>query len=324
MLDPDPGRAARHADVLIVGAGVAGCAAAYFASLKHRKCLVIDAGIDCASTVPTALINPVRGYQAKHSEEGIDGARCTFALIDALRAAGHPIVSGRGLWRPVEQAEQRDLWKTQLPTRLGHQWSDGELLKPLLHGQWLTTLYLPDSGWVETASLLRALRNASGAEFLTGHVTGIEPAVNAVVLDNGERIVAETLLWCGGAWGAAKIAGAAHFRPGSVVVTEERLFDDAVSFGLYSAPHGTGSVLGPTTESQYANYPPAWDANAPLQRLIERARELFRPALTPKAHWRGVRLESASLPRGLRNLGHFGSRGYLLAPRAAQRWADLL
>ena len=319
MVTPAP-----QADVLIIGAGIAGCAAAYHAARRGRRVVVIDAGIDCASTVPTALINPVRGYLARHSPDDVAGARASFALIDVLRAAGHPVVSGRGLWRPVPDVEQRDIWAAQLPGHIAHSWTEGHTLEAVLRGPWVATLYLPDSGWGETASLLHALRSESQAEFVTGEVVSVDAQRRSVLLGAGVRVAARELLWCGGAFGAARIAGDARFRPGSVLECEERLHPDAVSYGLYSAPHGAGSVVGPSTEAQYANYPPAWDAEGPEARLVERARKVFRQALTVRSIWRGVRLESATLPEGLTDLGRFGSRGYLLAPRAAALWAERL
>ncbi len=316
--------AGRTADVLIVGAGIAGSSAAYFAAKRGRSCLVIDAATDCASTVPTALINPVRGFLARCSEEDLEGAKASFALIDSLAKEGHDIKAGRGLWRPVPTAEQRDLWAAELPAAMPHRWADATGLSGVLRGHWIAALYLPESGWVDTASFLGALRKASRAEFVTGEVARVDVAQSMVVLQGGEKITGRTLLWCGGAYGAARIAKGARFRPGSVLVAAERIFDEALSYGLYCAPHSTGSVVGSTTEPQYVNYPPAWDEEQPLKRLVGRARGIFQEELSVTAAWRGVRLESAELTAGLDCLGPFGSRGYLLAPKAARCWADRL
>ncbi|MGA2550582.1 MAG: FAD-dependent oxidoreductase [Burkholderiaceae bacterium] len=315
---------ASDADVVIVGAGIAGLSAAYFASRRNRRCLVIDSGLDCASHVPTALINPVRGYRARLSPLDIEGARTTFELIEALRVEGHRLAFGRGLWRPVPETTQRDEWAAILRDRVRHAWESGEKIRSVVRGDWVATLYLPDSGWVETAPLLDALRKASAAKFMQARVARIDVAQNQLMLDDGRTIVGRTLLWCGGARGAAQIGANARFRPGSVLLTRERLSEEALSYGLYCAPHREGSIVGSTTEAQFKHFPSESESLTAYERLIERCQDVFQKPLTPKLRWHGVRLESADLPLGLAHLGRFGSRGYLLAPQAAAAWARRL
>jgi glycine/D-amino acid oxidase-like deaminating enzyme len=312
-------------DLLIIGGGIAGVSAAYFAERSGRKATLIDANQHRASAVPTALINPVRGYQGKVMERGLEGARFSFALIEALIAAGYPIVHGRGLWRPVPDESVRTLWQANLADVVPHQWHrevPAHLrLQASLQESPAGALYLPDSGWVETQMLLNALLAESSATYLQAEVSTINAALNSVVLKDGRSLRARQLLWCGGAWGAAQQAYTTSFRPGSLLMTSTRLSDEAVSYGLYGAPHAAGSVIGPTTEPITHTFDPGPSPPAWLARTEERAHEMFTTPFTVGQHWHGVRLEATALPPGLPHLTGLGSRGYLMAPLLAAQWA---
>lgn len=308
-------------DVLIIGGGIAGLAAAYFARTAGRRVLLIDSAVDCASLVPTAMINPVRGYRGRVSPADIDGARFTFELIETLRRNGHTIAAGRGVWRPVPDAATRAEW-SRLLAGVAHRWVEPGAAPDLLEGHWSAVLYLPDSGWVESQTLLAALRAGADAEWLAGTVATIDAQGRRVTLADGSSLSARALLWTGGASGAARFASSARYRPGSVLISTTRLAPYAVSYGLYSAPYQGVSVIGPTTEAMFKEYREAARANAAAEAALEeRARATLPVAFAVAARWRGVRLESALMPAGLAVLGPFGSRGFLLAPQAAQRWA---
>jgi hypothetical protein len=97
-------RGLKDADVLIIGASIAGASAAYFARLAGRQPTAIDAGIEAASSLPVALIDPLRGLEGRLVKRGEEDARTSFALIDTHNADGHAIEHGRGLGRPVPDA----------------------------------------------------------------------------------------------------------------------------------------------------------------------------------------------------------------------------
>ena len=315
-----------EADLLIVGGGVAGISAAYFASLAGRRTTLIDSGEHSASQVPTALVNPVRGYQGKLIDRGLEGARFTFDLIAGLCASGHAIPHGRGLWRPAPDVTVRDLWRTALAGLVPHQWHDEAPRGLGLAGEWTGALFLPESGWVESRRLLAAMLAEAVAN---GRCTSIRDLVIAidvprrtVTLRDGGTIKANDLLWCGGAWGAWQLGYPASFRPGSLIVTDTRLGDTAISYGLYAAPHRGGSVVGPTTEPitkifDHGPSPAAW-----LSRTSDRATQMFGRELACQGVWHGVRLEQVLLPCDLPHLSGFGSRGYLLAPLVASEWVQ--
>jgi len=314
------------ADVLIVGAGIAGASAAWFAALAGRRPTLIDAGAERASDVPIAMINPLRGMQGRLLTGGPAGARFTFALVDRLRAAGHVVAAGRGLWRPVPDDAVRAAWAAQLPSAYPHAWHEVVPAELGLRGTWRAALYLPESGWVDARALVQALIAASGATVITARVAALaatgDKLRSGVVLDDGRTLHARDLVWCGGALGAHTLGGAALYRPGSVVTTAAPVCATALSYGLYAIPYGRGSIVGPSSETSMPVYPPAATPADVEENLLERAAAMFTTPVDVVARWRGVRLGKADWPRDLQVLGPYGARGFLLAPLQAHAFAQ--
>lgn len=305
------------ADLLIVGAGIAGASAAWYASRAGLRTLIIDAGAHRASDVPTALINPVRGLAGRVPKHAPAGARHTFDLISRLQAHGHAIPHGRGVWRPVPDASVQAAWSAQFPPDLMHRWHPGAPPFLNLRGHWHATLECPESGWVDGPALVRALLADSGAERITATVTALDIPGHGVTLDKGDQLAARELLWCAGAWGAHTMGFEAVYRPGSVIATKSRSSEHAIAHGLYAAPHGPTSVLGPTHEPATNIWPDATTPPAALPTLIERARGIFEQPIEIATIWRGVRLGRVTTPPGLKALGPYGARGFLMAPMEA-------
>ena len=311
---------AAPAHVLIVGAGIAGASAAYFAKKAGARSTLIASASGTASHVPTALINPVRGTAGKVVVGGFEAARFTFQLIDELTQRGHHIGHGRGVWRPVPDRQTCERWQQQLPSHEPHQWRPVDASLGL-SGLWYSALYLPEAGWVETSSLLAALLAESGAERISGDVVSIDREEPGVECADGTRIKADSLLWCGGAKGAALSGAGAHtFRPGSVLLLERRLSDEALSYGIYAAPCGALGVVGSTSEPRSNQYQDAPDNEWAVARLKGRVAGMWHGAPRVTATFRGVRFER-QIPAQIATLDGFGSRGYLLAPLAASKWA---
>jgi len=292
---------------------------------------VIDAGAGRASNVPTALINPVRGYQGRLLKRGPEGARLTFALIDHLRDKGHAIACGRGLWRPVPDAEMQKAWAEQLPAHYPHRWHEGAPEFLGLRGTWHATLELPESGWVDGPALVEALLRDCAAERIDGVVASLDAhdatppsgvTLAGVTLADGTHLRAHHLLWCGGAWGAQQLRMPALYRPGSIVRTRAPLGTHAVSHGLYATPCGAGSALGPTRESSSGSYRDAPAEAEVLDTMLQRAGRMFAAPIEVEAVWHGVRLGRVNLPAGLQALGPFGARGFLMAPLEARAHAQ--
>jgi glycine/D-amino acid oxidase-like deaminating enzyme len=328
-------------DVLVIGAGIAGQAAAYFAAKRGRRVTIVDAGLPATSAVPVALINPLRGATGRLVPHGVAGMRATLALVDALRDRGHAVVGGRGVHRPLittaTQLRDRTYWEARLRDQLVFDWHDSAPPELGL-AESVPSLFLHDAGWVEPASLLAALAAEAGAERLAGRVTTMTGCKRATLAD-GATIAANTILWCAGASGAAQLDAAVDpalrdgvYKPGSLVVAQTTLTREPLSFGLYAVPapgRPDETIVGPTREDAVA-----WPEDVVLQlrtvRLLEdRVARTFGKEVALVPLWRGMRLARLSTPataslRGIAALTGLGSRGFLMAPLLAEGWSRSL
>jgi len=337
----------RDADVLIVGGGIAGWSAAHFAARAGRDVTLIDAGLRRASDLPIALVNPLRGKVGRLVPRGIEGMRATFALIDMLQDAGHRIGHGRGLFRPLidvaEKARERSYWKALLPDDFAFEWHD-DAPSSLGLASKVPALHLTEAGWLAPRGLLDALKEDSGATSIDGEVVAIDvdPRMRAgtVTLASGQRLTARSLLWCGGAWGAARFNQSlvdrslarpsnadAIYKPGCLVTTPSRLTRDALTFGLYAIPLCDASTLvGPTRELSQHEFPDAAIPDRAITHLQDRVAHVFGTSIEVSAVWRGIRLvrSSSAVVHALRAvpaITALGSRGFLTAPLLASEWA---
>ena len=334
-----------NADVLIVGGGIAGWSAAYFATRAGRGVTLVDAGVHRASDLPIALVNPLRGKAGRLVPRGIDGMRATFALIDALQDAGHRIEHHRGLFRPlidvVVKAREPGYWKAVLPHDFGFEWhvqapSSLGLVAPV------AALYLPEPGWLAPRGLLDALKSESRATSIDDEVLAIDvdgsTHAGVVSLASGTRVVARSLLWCGGAWGASRLDRAcdnhsdvdAIYKPGCLVTTPTTLTRNAISFGLYAVPLSDARTLvGPTREPSRHSFPDDAMPDDAIPRLQDRIAQVFGRSIEVSSAWRGVRLvrSSSTVRQALSDvlaITALGSRGFLMAPLLAAEWAQSL
>lgn len=331
------------ADVLVIGGGIAGWSAAEHAARAGRAVVVVDARRHRASDLPVALVNPLRGHTGRLVARGIDGMHATFATIDRLRDAGHPIAAARGLYRPLidvgPDASRPAYWATHLAGRLAFDWHASA---PMALGlaERVPALHLRDAGWVAASDLLAALRRASAATIVDDRVVALVPdhrGGGTAHLASGTRLVAKTILWCGGAWGAAQLADAADagasYKPGSLIAADAALTGEALSFGVYAVPWVSGdratTLVGPTRERGSSTFPDGPVPDDVVAQLADRIGRVFATTASMHAVWRGVRLArlapsaSASLS-GIATLTALGSRGFLMAPLLAAEWARSL
>ena len=335
----------KNADVLIVGGGIAGWSAAYIAARAGRAVTVVDAGLHRASDLPIALVNPLRGKAGRLVSRGIEGMRASFALIDALQDAGHRVEHGRGLFRPlldvVARACERSYWTEILAEDLAFEWHD-QAPASLGLAQSIPALYLPEAGWVAPRGLLAALKRASAATSIDDEIVAIDvegkTRGGAVWLASGQRLTARSLLWCGGAWGAARLDRAldedskadAIYKPGCLITTRSALTRAALTFGLYAVPTLENSTLvGPTREPSQPRFPDDGIPADAIARLQERIAHVFGSSIAASSIWRGVRLvrpSSAALNKlqDVPSITALGSCGFLMAPLLAAGWARSL
>jgi glycine/D-amino acid oxidase-like deaminating enzyme len=328
-------------DVLVIGAGIAGRTAAYFAKKRGRRVTIVDAGLPATSDVPVALVNPLRGATGRLVPHGIAGMRATLALVDALRERGHPVVAGRGVHRPIittaAQLRQQAYWEARLNEQLAFDWH-AVAPRELGLAEPVPSLFLRDAGWVEPASLLAALAEETGAERIAGRVSSMTGCKRATLAD-GTTIAADTILWCAGSSGAAQLDAVVDpalrdgvYKPGSLVIARAALTHAPLSFGLYALPapgRPDETIVGPTREDAVA-----WPDGTPLEprtvRLLEdRVARTFGQQVSLAPLWRGTRLARLSTPataalRGIAALTGLGSRGFLMAPLLAEGWSRSL
>lgn len=343
-------------DVLVVGGGIAGACAAYCAARAGRRVTLVDDGRHRASGPPIALVNPLRGHTGRLVAGGVEGLHATLMLIDALRRDGHAIEAERGLWRPLVDvappARERAFWDARIASSLAFEW---HAVAPASLGLAapVPALFLRDAGWVVPAGLLDALIAASGATVVRGRVDGLEPLAGAAfaVRLAGQRIVARSLLWCGGAFGASLLDAreerdgpvatrnavnervSASYKPGSLLALDALLTDGPMSFGLYVAPWSSAgtsrTLVGPTREGSQGTFPEGAASAEAIGHLGDRVARTFGTTIAPYEAWRGVRLarlsaNAATALAGVPTLTALGSRGFLMAPWHAAAWARSL
>ena len=344
------------ADVVVVGGGIAGWSAAIFARRAGRDVTVIDEGVHRASDLPIALINPLRGHTGRLVADGVEGLHASLALIDGLRTEGHAVEAGRGLFRPLVdiagEATSKAYWSARIGDRLAFDW---HAVAPTSLGlaEPVPALYLPDAAWVAPRSLLTALQAASAATLVGDRVTSIarDDAIDeawTIGLSGGTTLTARTVLWCGGAQGAALLDAGAEawlgaglddglYKPGSLLVVDGCITSEPLSFGVYAIPRA-GSIegrtvedtlVGPTRERSQSRFPHEPVDDDVVVQLGDRIARVFGVSMPTHAVWRGVRLARLSTVardalRGVPTLTALGSRGFLTAPLLAARWARSL
>ncbi len=312
--------------IAVVGGGVAGGALAYFASLRGAEVILVDAGEGAASTVPAALINPVRGQGGTVDPDAVAGAKLTWQLVGSLVRAGHSVPHGRtGVRRPVPGEDTRRRWAANLPPDLEHAWLEPGTVSGLADG-WHAVLDLPLGGWLDGAAFCAALRAASGAQVVSGWAAKLE--AGRVTLEEGDTIEADRVIFAGGSVGASRLGWPGQHRAGSVLLLERSPVTVPLSFGVYATPAAGGGVLGASFEAPSPEYAPNGLPSESLAWLLAGAGRLLRSELLKQTgSWTGSRLSTRCVGRradGTWALTGLGSKGFLLGPLLARRMIEAL
>jgi len=294
------------ADIVIIGAGIAGLCAARVLHDAGNEVLVVARELGEASRVPVALLNPVRGKRgtvAPEAEEALEALWDFYPRFVPVR---------QGVLRPVPQAD-REEWKARLEDRrIPHQWLD-------------EGLYLENAGWLETTPLLHRL--AAGLHMVYAEVVGLE-GHSIHLRPNSQTPIPSTLtprlvIYAGGASGAHLVGLGGRFTPGSVLVTREH-FKQARSYGVYVAGHSLGGSYLPHQNT----YTPHQTQPHEVEWLLSEAQKLlgYRPEWG--SSWTGVRYRLDSnylkaIPCGYALTG-LGSAAYFYAPLYARRLLNRL
>lgn len=288
--------APKSAEIVVIGAGIAGLSAARLLYEAGLRVLVVSRELGGASRVPVALVNPVRGQRAAllpEAEEALETAQRFYTRFAHLH---------QGVLRPVRESE-REVWATKLEGRYAaYEWrKEG--------------LYLPQAFWLESVPLLERL--ADGLDIVRTGVEGLEGTT--LWLEGGPTIRAELIVFAGGAEGASLVNLGGRFTAGSVLRVRE-WFAEARSYGGYVAGNVVGSSHLPDTKT-YAEHVATKEE---LEAILWGGERLagFRP--TVAGHWSGVRYRIdrhylKELPGQGFALTGFGSAGFFYAPLYAER-----
>lgn len=288
----------REAEVVVLGAGVAGLALARLLWERGRKVLVVAEALGEASRPPVALVNPLRGRRFTLAEEG------ERALEAALNFYSRFVPLHLGVFRPVPE-EDRPKVAGRL-SRLKHRWEKEGVL-------------LEEAFWLEPRPLLERL--TEGLPLVRGRVLAWEPPYFR--LQGGGRVRGEVLVYAGGGRGAHLLALEGRYIPG-LVLTLLDYFPRAISYRVYLAGTALGGSYLPG-EGGYRLPPPT---EGEVDWLLKGAEALlgYRPRVA--SAWRGVRFRLGAphlFPvEGGWALTGLGSTGFLHAPLLAQRLAQVL
>lgn len=314
-------------DVAVIGGGIAGSAMAYWLGRAGCAVTLVDARQHTASTVPAALLNPVRGQSGRVDGRALDGLTCTWDLLDALAVAGHRIPQGRdGVYRPVPDARTAEKFQRNLPPNLPWQWRDAAQV-PGLAGGWHRALFLPSGGWVDGAAFCTALQVASGARVMAGRA--VAWTAREVRVERPERpdilVSARAVVHCGGATGAPPAGRPGAHRAGFMLRLDRAAAPVPLSFGAYLAPAAVGGVLGGTFETPTEQWQPPTLPLASLDWLLRRGAALATlTGLRVTGRWSGTRLSGLQVGTatdGVWHLSGLGSKGFLLGPLLARELA---
>jgi glycine oxidase len=207
------------ADVVVLGAGVAGCATAYYLASEGVNVKVVerDAIGSCASGFAVGLLNPLTGT-------GIPGPMEPFAKIAfEMHKELWPVLQERGdvdiqvrliphleLFLTPEDAaaQQEEIGRWSRAEGFSTRWlgpDDVHRMEPRITRDVHSAVLLENIGVVDSYRFTLALAQAAeshGAEFLHGEVVGLNAAggkVTGVKLEQGE-IACETVVVALGPW----------------------------------------------------------------------------------------------------------------------------
>jgi glycine oxidase len=344
--------------IIVVGAGVVGCAVAHELACRGSRVRIIDArgtGLGATQASAGMLAPHIEGHIAPLHALGVRSLALYDAFVAQVSAdSGHSVEYERTGTLQVA-ASAGDAAQLCAAARLlagagiDHSLLDAaetRRMEPQLAATVTRGLHVPDHGYVAAGPLTRALSAAAaarGADIMTAPVTAIEGGDTVRVVAGSTTLAAEAVIIAAGSWSVGKGLGpGASVRPAVKPIRGQllqlRLPSRGASrviwgTGCYVVPWRDGSVLvGATVED--VGFDESATASG-VRHLLEESAALL-PALR-EALFEEVRVGLRPMTRDelpaigrsstMRNVfyatGHYRN-GVLLAPLTARLIADLV
>jgi glycine oxidase len=344
-------------NVVVIGAGVVGCAVAYELALRDARVRVVDprpVGGGATHASAGMLAPYSEGHHPSLLQLGLASLGLWDQFVERLRAesncrfqyerSGTLHVAGSDADRARLRAE-RTAYSTQ---GVLHEWVEGAALRelePALGDQIGSGLLLPNQGYVEAPAITRALADAAqrrGVLFTTGRVLGIASDTEAATVTTSEGILkADALVLAAGSWSSA-LAGIGSWPPPVKPVRGQLLYVRAPArmarrivwgSGCYVVPWQDGTTLvGATVEDVGFDEQPTAGG---VRQLLNAVHDLL-PA-TAAATFQEVRVglrpktpdelpiigPSSTMRHVFHATGHYRN-GILLTPLTAKLIGDLV
>ncbi len=347
-----------HADIIVIGGGIIGCAIAYNLAKREIQPILIDKAATVGTEASWAGAGILTSHASTHQPYA-ELCRASLALYPMLAAELHTetqidigfIRSGTlsVFFTPDDAAGLIGLADRRVKNGFSAEVLTAEKareLEPALSPSIVGAVLFPEDAQVHNPKMVTALAKGAakfGAKFQLGNpVTGFvregERVVGVVV--NGETLYADTFVIANGCWAGeltAQLGAPMQIGPakGQIVLIETMppLFERTIDgLGIYIVPRADGKVLiGATVE--FVGYDKSTTV-AGTKQLID-AGVAIAPQLAQATFgqtWAGLRPYVRKGPLlgylpGYDNVvlasGHF-KNGILLAPITGQLIAELL
>jgi glycine oxidase len=342
--------------VIVIGAGVIGCAAAHELAVRGARVRVIDPRpIGGGATHASAgMLAP---YSEGHHEALLKLGLASLALWDSFvgrvrndskrpfeyeRRGTLQVASGAEVAALSEEAKQ------YAERGVAHQWVEGQALRdlePALAPGIRAGLLLPMQGWVDASAITHALADAAqhhGAHFTTERVLGIHADNRRVAVTTSEATLeGDALVLAAGSWSSA-VAGVTSWPPPVKPVRGQLLHLRAAAraaarivwgSSCYVVPRPDGTMLvGATVEDAgFDEQPTAGGVRqllnavhdllpAASQAVFQEVRVGLRPKTPDELPIIGP---SSTMPHVFHATGHYRN-GILLTPLTARLIGDLV
>ena len=319
--------------VLIVGAGVAGCTLAYELTKDGAQVTLLEAGQlnkQGASAVPVALLNPNRGRTARASDLDKAGLTAMHDLSAELKEAGFEHgIKFSGVLRIASNEKQARKWQK---LSSAHPLEPQEI-PPSYHAPF-GGLMIDEGGWLEPETFLHSLieaAKAKGLHLLEGcQVNQFERVAEKLVAHTSQgKFSADVAVLCIGASQTvdASLPELERLAGDVIGLKTDAPFPYPIAGAIYGAKKGATVFIGGNHRPENAQDPEA------ASRLKNSAGWFVKALKEAQliSQWTGVRAKRkdnqpliCELRDGLWFYGALAGRGFLCSAHLSRQLAQKL